>query len=62
MNQALGLLSDFKLGQYCKLPPRVRTRHYSPALILKFPKVTFFAQISGAIVGSVLNYVMIVSK
>ncbi|KZW00642.1 OPT superfamily oligopeptide transporter [Exidia glandulosa HHB12029] len=46
MNQALGLLSDFKLGQYCKLPPRV----------------TFFAQISGAIVGSVLNYVMIVNN
>lgn len=45
MNQALGLLSDFKLSQYTKLPPRV----------------TFFAQISGAIVGSVLNYVMIVN-
>ncbi|EJD55165.1 OPT superfamily oligopeptide transporter [Auricularia subglabra TFB-10046 SS5] len=45
MNQALGLLSDFKLSQYTKLPPRV----------------TFFAQISGAVVGSVLNYVMIVN-
>lgn len=45
MNQALGLLSDFKLGQYCKVPPRV----------------TFFAQVSGAVVGSVLNYVMIVN-
>lgn len=46
MNQSLGLLSDFKLGQYCKVPPRV----------------TFFAQISGAVVGSILNYVMIVSE
>ena len=44
--QALGLLRDFKLGQYCKLPHRV----------------TFIAQIGGAMVGSVLNYVMLISE
>ncbi|KAF8579002.1 OPT superfamily oligopeptide transporter [Ramaria rubella] len=45
MNQALGLLQDFKLGQYCKLPHRV----------------TFIAQICGAMIGSVLNYVMLIN-
>lgn len=44
--QALGLLADFKLGQYCKLPYRV----------------TFIAQIAGSLVGAVLNYVMLISK
>lgn len=45
MNQALNLMSDFKLGQYTKVPPRV----------------TFFAQVFGSIVGSVLNYVMLIN-
>ncbi|KAF8488522.1 OPT oligopeptide transporter protein-domain-containing protein [Gautieria morchelliformis] len=45
MNQALGLLQDFKLGQYCKLPHRV----------------TFIAQVCGAMVGAVLNYVMLIN-
>ncbi|KAF8516700.1 OPT superfamily oligopeptide transporter [Hysterangium stoloniferum] len=44
MDQALKLLQDFKLGQYCKLPHRV----------------TFIAQICGSLVGSVLNYVMLI--
>jgi len=45
MNQALSLMSDFKLGQYTKLPDRV----------------TFFAQIAGTIVGGVLNYIMLIN-
>ncbi|KAI0312705.1 OPT oligopeptide transporter protein-domain-containing protein [Amylostereum chailletii] len=45
MNQAMTLLSDFKLGHYTKLPPRV----------------TFFAQVCGAVVGCILNYVMLLS-
>ncbi|KAI0063813.1 OPT superfamily oligopeptide transporter, partial [Artomyces pyxidatus] len=45
MNQSMTLLADFKLGHYCKVPPRV----------------TFFSQICGAIVGSILNYVMLIS-
>ncbi|TFY80131.1 hypothetical protein EWM64_g3881 [Hericium alpestre] len=47
MNQAssLTLLSDFKLGQYTKVPPRV----------------TFCAQITGAVVGAILNYVMLIN-
>ncbi|KIJ29321.1 hypothetical protein M422DRAFT_269273 [Sphaerobolus stellatus SS14] len=45
MNQALSLLKDFKLGQYCKLPHRV----------------TFISQVSGAVVGCVLNYIMLIN-
>jgi len=45
MNQALSLLRDFKLGQYCKLPHRV----------------TFISQICGAVVGAILNYIMLIN-
>ncbi|TFY56328.1 hypothetical protein EVG20_g8969 [Dentipellis fragilis] len=45
MNQSLTLLADFKLGQYTKVPPRV----------------TFFAQVSGAVVGAILNYIMLIN-
>ncbi|THH13998.1 hypothetical protein EW146_g6285 [Bondarzewia mesenterica] len=45
MNQAITLLADFKLGQYTKVPPRV----------------TFCAQVGGAIIGSILNYVMLIN-
>ncbi|KDQ54237.1 hypothetical protein JAAARDRAFT_402902 [Jaapia argillacea MUCL 33604] len=45
MNQALNLLGDFKLGQYTKLSPRM----------------TFFCQISGSVVGSILNYIMLIN-
>ncbi|KJA14222.1 hypothetical protein HYPSUDRAFT_150665 [Hypholoma sublateritium FD-334 SS-4] len=40
--QALNLLGDLKLGQYCKLPPRV----------------TFVVQVIGTIVGGLLNFVI----
>ncbi|KAI0028507.1 OPT superfamily oligopeptide transporter [Vararia minispora EC-137] len=43
MNQGMTLLADLKLGQYIKIPP----------------KVTFFAQMGGAVVGSILNYIML---
>ncbi|KAI0266258.1 OPT superfamily oligopeptide transporter [Gloeopeniophorella convolvens] len=45
MNQSITLLADFKLGQYTKVPPRV----------------TFVAQVVGAVVGCVLNYVMLIN-
>ncbi|KAH9478936.1 Oligopeptide transporter 3 [Psilocybe cubensis] len=40
--QSLNLLRDLKLGQYCKLPPRV----------------TFTVQIIGTIIGGLLNFVI----
>ncbi|KAI0736648.1 OPT oligopeptide transporter [Fomitopsis betulina] len=40
--QAASMLSDLKLGQYTKLPPRV----------------TFAVQMSGTIIGALLNYVI----
>ncbi|KAL0948807.1 hypothetical protein HGRIS_008935 [Hohenbuehelia grisea] len=40
--QTLYMLQDLKLGQYTKLPPRM----------------TFFAQIAGSIMGSIFNYAM----
>ncbi|KAF8893178.1 OPT oligopeptide transporter protein-domain-containing protein [Gymnopilus junonius] len=40
--QTLYLLQDLKLGQYTKVPPRM----------------TFFAQMAGSIIGSVFNYTM----
>lgn len=43
--QALGLLRDLKLGQYSKIPPRV----------------TFTVQMVGAIVGAILNYIIMKS-
>lgn len=43
--QAASMLGDLKLGQYTKLPPRT----------------TFAVQMSGAIVGSLLNYVIMQS-
>ncbi|EPQ52747.1 OPT oligopeptide transporter [Gloeophyllum trabeum ATCC 11539] len=43
--QALYLLQDLKLGQYCKIPPRA----------------TFTAQIAGTVVGSIMNYVLMKS-
>jgi len=45
MQQAIALLQDLKLGQYVKLAPRV----------------TFFAQVLGTVVGAILNYVMMKS-
>ncbi|KIY66394.1 OPT superfamily oligopeptide transporter [Cylindrobasidium torrendii FP15055 ss-10] len=43
--QGIKLLADLKLGQYCKIPPRVN----------------FLVQILGCIVGAILNYVMALS-
>ncbi|PPQ96839.1 hypothetical protein CVT26_006008 [Gymnopilus dilepis] len=40
--QTLYLLQDLKLGQYTKVPPRM----------------TFFAQMAGSIIGSIFNYTM----
>ncbi|KZV74273.1 OPT superfamily oligopeptide transporter [Peniophora sp. CONT] len=45
MNQGMTLLADMKLGQYVKLPPRA----------------TFYSQVGGAVVGAVLNYVMLLN-
>ncbi|KAH9931204.1 OPT oligopeptide transporter [Amylocystis lapponica] len=45
MQQGIAFLQDLKLGQYCKLAPRV----------------TFCMQMAGTIVGSLLNYVMMLS-
>ncbi|KAI0918825.1 hypothetical protein AcW1_009464 [Taiwanofungus camphoratus] len=45
MQQGIAFLQDLKLGQYCKLPPRV----------------TFCMQMLGTIVGAILNYVMMLS-
>ncbi|KAH8114070.1 peptide transporter MTD1 [Phellopilus nigrolimitatus] len=42
LQQALGLVRDLKMGQYTKLPPRV----------------TFLVQSLGAVVGGLLNYVI----
>ncbi|KAF8522689.1 OPT oligopeptide transporter protein-domain-containing protein, partial [Hysterangium stoloniferum] len=42
LTQAAAMLSDLKLGQYTKLPPRV----------------TFIVQIVGTVVGALLNYVI----
>jgi len=42
LTQATAMLSDLKLGQYTKLPPRW----------------TFIVQVSGTIVGALLNYVI----
>lgn len=43
--QGIKLLSDLKLGQYTKIPPRIN----------------FFVQIVGCIVGALLNYAMMLS-
>ncbi|KIY50516.1 OPT superfamily oligopeptide transporter [Fistulina hepatica ATCC 64428] len=43
--QGMNLLGDLKIGQYIKIPP----------------KVNFFAQVVGCIVGALLNYVMMLS-
>ncbi|KAI0748321.1 OPT oligopeptide transporter [Daedaleopsis nitida] len=43
--QCIAMLGDLKLGQYVKLPPRV----------------TFWMQIGGTVVGAVLNYIMMVT-
>lgn len=43
--QAIALLSDLKLGQYIKVPPRL----------------TFLAQMLGTVVGAILNYIMMLS-
>lgn len=40
MSQALALVSDLKLGLYCKIPP----------------KTMFFAQSAGTALGAVVNY------
>ncbi|TFK60969.1 peptide transporter MTD1 [Pluteus cervinus] len=42
LDQARGLIRDLKMGQYTKLPPRV----------------TFAVQLTGAVVGGLLNYVI----
>jgi hypothetical protein len=42
LHQAASMLSDLKLGQYTKLPPRV----------------TFVVQIAGTTVGALLNYII----
>lgn len=39
MTQGIAFLQDLKLGQYCKLPPRV----------------TFCMQMMGTVVGAILN-------
>ncbi|KAI0333608.1 OPT oligopeptide transporter [Cubamyces sp. BRFM 1775] len=43
--QCIAMLGDLKLGQYCKLAPRV----------------TFSMQILGTVVGAILNYIMMVT-
>ncbi|KIY66395.1 OPT superfamily oligopeptide transporter [Cylindrobasidium torrendii FP15055 ss-10] len=43
--QGIKLLGDLKLGQYCKIPPRIN----------------FLVQILGCVVGAILNYVMALS-
>ncbi|KZT66154.1 OPT superfamily oligopeptide transporter [Daedalea quercina L-15889] len=45
LQQGIAFLQDLKLGQYCKLAPRV----------------TFCMQMAGAVVGAVLNYVTMLS-
>ncbi|KAH9919812.1 OPT oligopeptide transporter protein-domain-containing protein [Fomitopsis serialis] len=45
ISQGIGFLQDLKLGQYVKLAPRV----------------TFCMQITGTVVGALLNYVMMLS-
>ncbi|KAH9833277.1 OPT oligopeptide transporter [Rhodofomes roseus] len=45
LQQGILFLQDLKLGQYCKLAPRV----------------TFCMQMAGTVVGTVLNYVMMLS-
>ncbi|KAH9830037.1 OPT oligopeptide transporter [Rhodofomes roseus] len=45
LQQGIAFLQDLKLGQYCKLAPRV----------------TFCMQMAGTVVGAVLNYVMMLS-
>ncbi|KAI0732700.1 OPT oligopeptide transporter [Fomitopsis betulina] len=45
LQQGIAFLQDLKLGQYCKLPPRV----------------TFCMQMLGTVVGAILNYVMMLS-
>lgn len=45
MNQGMTLLADLKLGHYVKLPPRI----------------TFFSQMCGAVIGAILNYVMLLN-
>ncbi|KAL6307422.1 OPT oligopeptide transporter [Sparassis latifolia] len=45
MQQGIAFLSDLKLGQYVKLPPRV----------------TFCVQMMGTVIGALLNYVMMLS-
>ncbi|KAI0732699.1 OPT oligopeptide transporter [Fomitopsis betulina] len=45
LQQGISFLQDLKLGQYCKLPPRV----------------TFCMQMLGTVVGAILNYVMMLS-
>ncbi|KAH9919872.1 OPT oligopeptide transporter [Fomitopsis serialis] len=45
LQQGIAFLQDLKLGQYCKLAPRV----------------TFCMQMAGTVVGAILNYVMMLS-
>ncbi|KZT11134.1 OPT oligopeptide transporter [Laetiporus sulphureus 93-53] len=45
MQQGILFLQDLKLGQYCKLAPRV----------------TFCMQMAGTVVGAILNYIMMLS-
>ncbi|KAJ1561110.1 hypothetical protein HK405_004891 [Cladochytrium tenue] len=45
VSQALALLSDLKLGQYMKIPPRA----------------VFWSQIGGAVIGGIMNYIITVS-
>jgi hypothetical protein len=43
--QGISLIQDLKFGQYAKIPPRV----------------TFITQVAGTLIGSVVNYAMMVS-
>lgn len=45
LQQGILFLQDLKLGQYCKLAPRV----------------TFCMQMAGTVVGAILNYIMMLS-
>ncbi|TFK46550.1 OPT oligopeptide transporter [Heliocybe sulcata] len=61
MNQALSLMSDFKLGQYTKLPHRSAVLSISFSSGITSPAFTFCAQVGGSLVGAILNYVMLLN-
>ena len=52
-----------ELGQYVKLPPRGMFRYvaFLPRIVLTCRAATFYSQVGGAVVGAVLNYVMLLN-